>query len=73
MLKELEQFNPELLDKNRILGISKADLLDLELKEELSQEMIKSLPADLPWMLISSMTMDGIGELKDLIWKTLNS
>ena len=73
LLKELEQFNPELLDKNRILGISKADVLDLELKEELSQEMIKSLPADLPWMLISSMTMDGIGELKDLIWKTLNS
>lgn len=73
LLGECEQFNPELLDKNRILAISKADLLDLELNEELSQAMAKSLPADLPWVLISSITMTGIEGLKDLIWKTLNT
>ncbi len=72
LLKELNQHNPELLDKNRLLAISKADLLDSELKDEISKELDKKLPVDLPWMLISSVTTAGIEGLKDLIWRSLN-
>jgi GTP-binding protein len=68
LLNELEQFNPELLDKKRILVISKCDLIDSELEEE----MKKQLPA-LPCVFISAVANKGIIELKDLIWKELNS
>ena len=67
LLKELEKYNPELLDKQRILAISKADMLDDELKEEIR--------ADLPevaWQFISSVSGEGITTLKDRIWKELN-
>ena len=67
LLSELKQYNPELLDKKRILAISKSDLLDLELKTALQKE----LPKDISSVFISSITLEGIPELKDLIWKNL--
>ncbi|MDD6783095.1 MAG: GTPase ObgE [Bacteroidaceae bacterium] len=69
LLNELKQFNQEILDKKRILAITKCDLIDEELKEMLKQE----LPHDLPTVFISAPTMQGITELKDIIWKELNS
>jgi GTPase len=69
LLNELETFNPELLDKKRLLAITKTDLID----EELEKEMRKTLPKDLPTVFISSITQKGIVQLKDLIWQTLNS
>lgn len=68
LLSELTQYNPELLDKKRILAISKSDMLDDELQTALSDE----LPADLPAVFISSVTGKGIMALKDLIWKNLH-
>jgi GTP-binding protein len=66
LLNELEKYNPELLDKKRILAITKSDLLD----DELKQEIRKDLP-DIPRVFISSFNGDGIRELKDLLWKEL--
>jgi len=68
LLKELKKYNPELLDKDRILAISKSDMLDNELKDEIS----KNFPKDLPCMFISSVAQQGLIELKDLIWEKLN-
>ena len=68
LLKELKNFNPELLDKKRLLAISKSDLLD----EELTEEIKKDLP-DIPTVFISSLTNKGLQELKDMLWKELNS
>ena len=68
LLRELKKYNPELLDKDRILAISKSDMLDEELKIEISKE----LPKDLPSLFISSVAQQGLTELKDLIWKQLN-
>lgn len=68
LLNELKKYNPSLLEKSKILAISKSDLLDAELKEE----MRKNLPADVPTVFISSLTGEGIPELKDLIWAELN-
>ena len=68
LLKELKKYNPELLDKDRILAISKSDMLDNELIEEIST----SLPKNIPTIFISSVANMGMVELKDLIWKTLN-
>lgn len=68
LLNELRKYNPELLDKKRLLAISKSDMLDEELKEALSKE----LPENIPSVFISAITNQGITELKDLIWKTLN-
>lgn len=67
LLRELQQYNPELLDKQRILAITKADMIDDELKEE----MIPGLP-DVPYLFISSVAQQGLAELKDMIWKKLN-
>ena len=69
LLKELKKFNPELLDKQRILAISKSDMLDDELKKEIKPHLPRKIPA----VVISSVANEGIKELKDLIWKTLNS
>ncbi|WP_256011350.1 GTPase ObgE [Desertivirga xinjiangensis] len=66
---ELEQYNPELMHKPRILAISKSDMLDEELQNEMKQE----LPADVPSLFISSVAQKGIVELKDLLWRTINS
>ncbi|MCK9325907.1 MAG: GTPase ObgE [Bacteroidales bacterium] len=68
LVKELEEYNPELLDKKRILGISKSDLLD----EELITEIRNDLP-DLPTVFFSALTMKNIDKLKDLIWQVLQS
>mgnify|MGYP002621378162 CR=1 FL=1 len=67
LLNELKQYNPELMDKERLLAISKSDMLDDELKAEIE----KDLP-DIPYVFISSVAQTGLLELKDLIWKTLN-
>ncbi|WP_028295573.1 GTPase ObgE [Olivibacter sitiensis] len=68
LLKELTAYNPELLDKPRLLAISKSDLLD----EELIAEMKKELPHDIPSVFISAVAQTGIAPLKDLIWKAIN-
>ena len=68
LLNELKKYNPELIDKERILAISKSDLLDEELKKELKKE----LPENIPTLFISSIASSGLTELKDLIWKKLN-
>jgi len=67
LLNELKQYNPELLDKRKILAITKADLLDEELKELIRQDL-----PDLPYVFISSFTNEGITPMKDMIWKELN-
>jgi GTP-binding protein len=69
LLGELEKYNPELLDKDKILAISKSDMLDDELKEEITKE----LPTDIESIFISSVAQQGLVELKDLIWKKLNA
>ena len=68
LLDELKKYNPQLLDKNRILAISKSDMLDQELKDEISQY----LPHDLSFIFISSIAQQGLIELKDTIWQKLN-
>ena len=68
LLRELKLYNPELLDKERILAISKFDMLD----EELMKEIKRHLPRKIPHIFISSVTGYNITELKDLIWKELN-
>lgn len=68
LLSELEKYNPELLDKPRLLVVSKADLLDDELKKWVSDD----IPKDLPHLFISSVAHIGLDELKDRIWKLLN-
>ncbi len=69
LLNELEKYNPELLDKKRILAISKADMLD----DELEAEIEKDLPKDIPHIFISSYTGKNLDRLKDLLWRELNS
>jgi GTPase len=66
---ELEEYNPELLDKQFVIAVSKSDMLD----EELQQAIAKELPHEIPTVFISSITGKGLMELKDLLWKTLNS
>ena len=69
LLNELSQFNPEMLDKHRVLAITKCDLLDEEL-----EEMLKStLPTDIPVVFISAVTGKGLGDLKDVLWMELNN
>lgn len=70
---ELREYNPQLLDKQRILAISKADMLDDELKEEMSEVLKESLPEDLPWMYISSVSGEGLDRLKDKIWQIVSN
>jgi GTP-binding protein len=69
LVNELEQFNPELLDKQRILAVSKCDMLDKELKAELK----KSIKTNVPVVFFSSQAQTGLDELKDVIWKQLHS
>ena len=68
LLNELKQYNPELVDKQRILAITKCDLLD----DELMAEVKKTIPADIQTVFISSISGLGIAELKDLIWTEIN-
>ncbi|MBT3541978.1 GTPase ObgE [Flavobacteriaceae bacterium] len=70
--KELIKYNPELLDKQFMVVLSKADLLDDELKEEYAKEM-KTLFKEIPHLIISSATQYHLMELKDALWKLLNT
>lgn len=69
LLNELSQFNPEMLNKHRVLAVTKCDLLD----EELIEMLKESLPEDLQVVFISSVTGYGLEELKDILWQELNS
>ena len=66
LLNELAQYNPDLLDKNRFLAITKSDMLDDELKEEIENEL-----PDVPYIFISSVAHQGLDKLKDRIWQML--
>lgn len=68
LVNELEQFNPQLLNKQFVIGLSKSDMLDDELKKAIEKE----LPSDIPHIFFSSITNKGLLELKDLLWKVLN-
>lgn len=70
LLDELRRYNPEMLDKDRLIAISKSDLLDDELKAELKMELDNELP--IPYLFISSVAQQGITQLKDRLWKMLN-
>ena len=67
LLNELARFNPELMDKQRVLAISKSDLLD----EELMAEIEKELPDDLPHVFISAVSGMGLTALKDILWRAI--
>lgn len=69
LLNELEQYNPELLYKDRLLAITKSDMLD----DELKAQMVPDLPKDVPYIFISSVAQQGLVELKDLIWARINN
>ena len=69
LVEELKKYNPELLDKERVMAISKCDLLD----EELTAAMRPLLPNDIPVVFISSVTGTGITVLKDMLWRAINS
>ena len=77
LLNELRNFNPELLDKQRVLAITKCDLLDDELitmlREQLHQDMIAAGMDDIPIVFISAVTGKGLDTLKDILWEELNS
>ena len=68
LLGELKKYNPQLLDKKRILAVSKSDMLDQELKDEIAED----LPQDMICLYISSVAQQGLLELKDAIWQKLN-
>jgi GTP-binding protein len=67
LLNELEMYNPELLDKRRLLAITKSDMLYDELIEEIKMDL-----PNIPFVFISSVVQKGLMELKDLIWSELN-
>lgn len=70
LLNELKQYNPSLLDKERILAVSKMDLVE---SDEHRERIIKQIPENLPYILISSVMQQGLVELKDLLWTTLQN
>jgi GTP-binding protein len=69
LVHELKEYNPEMLQKDFIIAISKTDMLDEELKKAIEKE----LPKDIPHVFISSITYKGLDELKDILWATLNT
>ncbi|MBA4302306.1 MAG: GTPase ObgE [Cyclobacterium sp.] len=69
LLGELGKYNPELLDKKRILAISKTDMLDNDLMKEMEEE----IPKDIPYVFISSVSQFNLDKLKDLIWQAIHS
>jgi len=70
LLDELRRYNPEMLDKDRLVAVSKTDMLDDELKAELKAELDENLPV--PYLFISSVAQQGLTELKDKLWEMLN-
>lgn len=71
LLDELRRYNPEMLDKDRLIAISKCDMLDDELKAELKEQLDKEFDG-LPYLFISSVAQQGLTELKDKLWQMLN-
>lgn len=71
LLDELRRYNPEMLDKDRIIAISKSDMLDDELKAELNEEL-KAKFKGIQYLFISSVAQQGLEKLKDLLWLNLN-
>ncbi|MCU0348806.1 MAG: GTPase ObgE [Saprospiraceae bacterium] len=69
LLNEIKQFNPELLDKPRVLAVTKCDLIDPEIIEMLRQEAV---PQGLPTVFISAVAEQGLDELKDVLWASMN-
>ena len=69
LLNELREYNPELLVKDRVLAITKSDMLDEQLKNEIKA----TLPEDIPHVFISSFTQEGIKDLKDMLWNALHT
>ncbi len=73
LLQELERFNPELLDKDRLLAISKADMLDEELMAEMSKDLEVRLPEGLEFLFFSSVSGYKVQDLKDQLWMKMNA
>ncbi|MDX5477428.1 MAG: GTPase ObgE, partial [Cyclobacteriaceae bacterium] len=69
LLGELQKYNPELLDKKRLLAITKSDMLD----EELMEQMKADIPQELPTIFISSVTQYNLEKLKDLLWHAITN
>ena len=67
LLNELREFNPELLDKARVLAVTKSDLADTELMKEIKKEL-----PEVPYVFISSHKMLGMNKLKNMLWEELN-
>ena len=72
LLDELRRYNPEMLDKDRLVAISKSDMLDEELMAEMKVELDKDFK-DIPYLFISSVAQQGLMELKDKLWEMLNA
>jgi len=68
LLNELKEYNPDMLQKDFVIAISKSDMLD----DELKAAIVKELPKKIPHIFISSIVGQNLTELKDLLWKTLN-
>ena len=71
LLNELSEYNPELLDKERLIAISKSDMLDEELTEAIDNELKNSF-TDIPYLFISSVSGKGIQQLKDKLWAMIH-
>ena len=71
LLNELKKYNPELLDKQRIIAVSKSDLIDDKAKLKIQKDISKKIK-DIPFEFISSVSNIGLVEIKDLLWKVLN-
>ena len=72
LLDELRRYNPEMLDKDRLIAISKCDMLDDELQAEMKQELDKDFK-DIPYIFFSAVAQKGLMELKDILWEMLNN
>ncbi len=72
LLDELRRYNPEMLDKDRLIAITKTDMLDEELKTEMKQQLDKEFKGT-PYLFISSVAQQGLTELKDKLWQMLNA
>ena len=73
LLNELRKFNPDMLDKHRVLAITKCDMIDEELSEMLREEISRRIDEPLPVVFISAVAQQGLDELKDILWNELNS
>jgi GTP-binding protein len=71
LVDELRRYNPQLLDKERLVAISKSDMLDDELKAEMKKILDKQFKG-IPYLFISSVAQQGLTELKDTLWAMLN-